>query len=140
MSEPDHGTGHGVFDRDAVRCPVAFDSEQIHALDGLSDLMAELSVGDFEAAHGGSAALLVGSGFDAVGGVEAGEIDLGFRELRIELMPDGVGNIALGVVWLDGVVGQSIDSVLLAQVLEEVLLAPAFEHAVGNLGGGEVAT
>jgi hypothetical protein len=38
------------------------------------------------------------------------------------------------------VVDQRIDRVLLTQVLEEVLLPPAFEHPVGDLDGVEIAT
>jgi hypothetical protein len=36
-------------------------------------------------------------------------------------------------------IGQGIEGVFLAQVLEEVSLAPALEHAVGHLYGGKVA-
>ena len=53
-------------------------------------------------------------------------------QLGVQRSPAGVGDLAGRVVGLGGVVDEGIEGVLLAQVLEEILLSPALEHAVGD--------
>jgi hypothetical protein len=48
-------------------------------------------------------------------------------------------DLAQGIAGRDVVLDERIEGVLLAQVLEEVFLMPAVEHAGGDLDRGEVA-
>ena len=103
--------------------------------------VAELAVGDLEAADGGPLPLGVVDHGAAVLGVQPREsLGAGLAELVGEGLAPGIGYVALRVIGLDGVVDEGVEGVLLAEVLEEVLLSPALEHAEGDLGGRQVAT
>ena len=52
---------------------------------------------------------------------------------------DTVKGADLGSVGDDLVVDEDIEGIFLAEVFEEILLAPSFEHVKGDLDGGEVA-
>lgn len=56
----------------------------------------------------------------------------GAADLLIQGPSLRVGDAAGGVVGLHLIVNEGVKQVLLTQVLEEVLLAPALEHAVGD--------
>src|SRR6266853_720465 len=51
-----------------------------------------------------------------------------------------VGDGTAGIVGFDLIIRESIDQILLPQVLEEILLAPAFEHAMSHHDGTQVPT
>src|SRR5207344_2430039 len=52
----------------------------------------------------------------------------------------GLGMERVGSLRLDPVIDECIEQELFSHVLEEVLLAPAFEHAVGDLDVTQVAS
>ena len=62
----------------------------------------------------------------------------GSTELRVRLFALRVRDAASGVSRLRAVINERIEGELLAQVLEEVLLFPAFEHPVRDLDGSQV--
>src|SRR5260370_31790064 len=49
-----------------------------------------------------------------------------------------VGDGTAGIVGFELIIRESIDQILLPQVLEEILLAPAFEHAMSHHDGTQV--
>jgi hypothetical protein len=54
--------------------------------------------------------------------------------------PSWVENITLGVVGFNLIIHERIDQILLPQALEEILLAPALEHAMSNDGDSQIPT
>src|SRR3990172_5073412 len=101
-------------------------------------LLANLAVSDLEAAHGGAAPLGVVHRRRTIGLLQLGDLGVGIPDLLVQDASLGVGHGASRVVRLDLVVGERVEQEFLAQVLEEVLLPPALEHAVGDLDVGEV--
>jgi hypothetical protein len=84
--------------------------------------------------HGGAGLLGVVQGGGTIGSPQLGQSGAGGAQLDVEDLASGVGNLTLGIVGIDVV--QRVQSVLVAQVLEEVLLPPAIEHAPRYLEGG----
>src|SRR5260370_38499515 len=58
--------------------------------------------------------------------------------LFVNGFPSRVGDRTVGVVSFDLVVRERIDNIFLPQVLEEILLAPALEHAMSNNNSTQV--
>jgi hypothetical protein len=70
-----------------------------------------------------------------MGGSDVGACKL---ELLVGFGPSWIWAFANGVIGLDVVVDESVEQKLLAHVLEEVLVAPSFEHSVGDFDGTQV--
>src|SRR5207253_201358 len=58
--------------------------------------------------------------------------------LFLDRFPRWIGDRTVGVVGFDLIVHKRIDWIFLPQVLEEILLAPAFEHAMSHNDGAQV--
>ena len=63
----------------------------------------------------------------------------GLPKFPIQQVPLWIGDFARGIVRFRGVLDERIERILLAQVLEEVLLPPALEHAVRDFNGRKIA-
>ena len=109
-----------------------------HALPGIPDFLAQLSLGGFETTHGPALVLQVGQRLQTVFGLESVQVSLGLTELGVHRGPSRVGNFAGGIVGHGGVFDQRIQGVFFAQVFEEVFLSPAIKHPIGHLGGGQI--
>src|SRR5439155_26690805 len=105
-----------------------------------SCLLAEPAMGDLEAPHGWPALFSVGRGGGTVFAFELGEIGARRTELLIQSTALGIGDGAGRVLRLDPVIDERIEQELFSHVLEEVLLSPALEHAVGDLDVAQVAS
>src|ERR1035438_8312137 len=131
--EFDHGTLTEVSDLGALGNVAAFVDEPGQAVTCGAQLLAEFAVGDLEAAHRGAALLgVVGRG-GAVVAFDLGEFDAGGADLLVQRTALGVGNRTGRIFRFDPIVHERIEQELFAHVLEEVLLSPAIEHAVGHL-------
>src|ERR1017187_6482945 len=131
--EFDHSTLTEVSDLDALGNVAAFVDEPGQAVTCGAQLLAEFAVGDLEAAHRGAALLgVVGRG-GAVVAFDLGEFDAGGTDLLVQRTALGVGNRTGRIFRFDPIVHERIEQELFAHVLEEVLLSPAIEHAVGHL-------
>jgi hypothetical protein len=69
---------------------------------------------------------------------EPDEIGAGGTDLLIQRAALGIGDGAGRILGLDPVIDERIEQELFAHVFEEVLLAPALEHAVGDLDVAQV--
>src|SRR5712692_3016322 len=136
--ELDHGALIEVADFDALGKVLAVRAELRHAIAGRAQLLAELAMGDLEAAHSRAALFGIGCGGGTVFAFEPGEIGASRTDLLIQGAALGIGDSAGRVLRLDLVIDERIEQELLPHVLEEVLLAPALEHAVGDLDVAEV--
>ena len=95
-------------------------------------------MGDLEAPHGRPALFGVVRGGGTVFAFELGEIGARRTDLLIQSAALGIGDGAGGVLQLDLVIDERIEQELFSHVLEEVLLSPALEHAVGDLDVAQV--
>src|SRR5947209_2474692 len=68
----------------------------------------------------------------AIGFLHLVEVDTRLAKLRVDGLACGIGDRTLRIVGFHLIVCQRINQELLSHVLEEVLLAPAFEHPVGD--------
>src|ERR1019366_8243506 len=98
------------------------------------------AVGDLEAPHGRPTLFGVVRGGGTVFAFELGEIDAGCTDLLVQSAVLGIGDGAGRVLRLDLVIDERIEQELFSHVLEEVLLSPALEHAVGDLDVAQVAS
>src|SRR3990167_4671662 len=119
--------------------PGAARLERSHPLESETDSSADLTVSDLEAADGAACLLGVVEGGQSVLGLEFGEGGAGLADLVVDVAAGRVWDLAQGIGGLDVVLDEGVEGVLLAEVLEEVLLPPAIEHAGGDLDWGEVA-
>ncbi len=108
------------------------------ALEEFAEVAADPSVSDLETARGGSARLRILEGGRTVLGLQLSQGGASGAQFDVQRLAGRVGDLALGVVGNDVVFDEGIEGVLLAKVLEEVLLSPAIEHALGDLDGGKV--
>jgi len=132
--ELDHGTLTEIADLDALGNVAALVDEPAQAITCRAQLFAEFAVGDFEAAHRWAVFLGVIRGSGAVLPFALGEFGAGGTDLLVQRAALGVGNRTGGIFRFDPIVHERIEEEeLLAHVLEEVLLSPAIEHAVGHL-------
>src|SRR5882757_631800 len=69
---------------------------------------------------------------------ELGEIGARRTDLLVQSAALGIGDGAGRVLRLDLVIDERIEQELFSHVLEEVLLSPALEHAVGDLDVAQV--
>src|SRR5215469_3691528 len=95
-------------------------------------------MGGFEAPHGRSALFGVVRRSDTVFAFEPAEISASDADLLVQSAMLRVGDGAGRVFWLDLVIDERIEQELFSHVLEEVLLSPALEHAVGDLDLAEI--
>jgi len=131
--ELDHRAIDDLSHRHASRHPRALRLESGEAFQR-GDQRARLGgLGDLEAAHGLAHAFDIGEGFQAVLRRQATGLDARLPQLGVERVPVRVGHLARGVGVFDGVLGERIEGVLLAHVLEEIFLTPTLEHAEGDL-------
>jgi hypothetical protein len=98
-----------------------------------AQLLAEPAVGDFEAPHGRPALFSIVRGGGTELAFELGQIGAGHTDLLIQSATLRVGDGAGRVLRLDLVIDERVEQELFSHVLEEVLLAPTLEHAVGDL-------
>ncbi len=108
------------------------------SLGGLAEGVADLAMGDLEASRRRAFGFRV---VERRAAVLLGELRLlgacGL-ELGVEVATSRIRDGSGRIVGLDGVLSQRVDFELVAHVLEEVLLPPALEHAVGDLDCLEV--
>ena len=97
-------------------------------------------MGDLEAPHCRPALFSVARRGGAVFAFEPGEIGAGHTDLLIQCAALGIGNGAGRVFRLDLVIDERIEQELFSHGLEEVLLSPALEHAVGDLDVAQVTS
>ena len=109
-----------------------------HADAGCPQLLAELAMGDLEAAHGRPPLFGIVCGSSTIFAFEPGDIGSGRADFPIQSPTLGIGDGAGWVFRLDLVIDECIEQELFAHVLEEVLLAPTLEHTVGDLDVGQV--
>jgi hypothetical protein len=76
---------------------------------------------------------------DEGGALELGDLGACLTQLGIGRRPLRVWDLARRIIRLDLVIDERIEEVFLAEVLEEILLAPPCKHPVGDLDGGKVA-
>src|SRR6516225_8618399 len=112
--------------------------EPAHARTSVAELLAEPAMGDLEAAHGRPAPLGIVRGGGAELAFEFGQIGAGRADLLVQSAALGIGDGAGWVLRLDLVIDERIEQELFAHVLEEVLLSPALEHAIGDLDVAQV--
>src|SRR5208337_3981759 len=101
-------------------------------------LLAEPAMGNLEAPHGRPTWFGVVRGGGTVFAFELGEIGAGGTDLLIQSAALRIGDGAGRVLRLDLIVDERIEQELFSHVLEEVLLSPALEHAVGDLDVAQV--
>jgi hypothetical protein len=97
-----------------------------------TELLAGLSVGDSEATLGRASGLRVVRCRGPISLFEHRSLRPDDVHLRVKGSSLGVGDGSCRVVGLHPILHEGVQVVLLAQVLEEVLLAPSLEHAVGD--------
>ena len=136
----DHGPLAEVSDLDALSNIAALLEEPCDASAGRAQPLAERAMSDLEAPHGRPALLGVVRGGGAVFAFELGEIGARRTDLLIQSAALGIGDGAGRVLRLDPVINECIEQELFSHVLEEVLLSPALEHAVGDLDVAQVAS
>src|SRR5258708_4364326 len=136
--ELDHGRLVEVADFDALGNVAALLEELRYASAGFSQLLAEPAMGDLEAPHGRPTLFGVVRGGGTVFAFELGEIGAGRMDLLIQSAALRIGDGAGRVLRLDLVIDECIEQELFSHVLEEVLLSPALEHAVGDLNVAQV--
>jgi len=95
-------------------------------------------MGDLEASHGRPTRFGIICGSGTVFAFELGEIDAGCTDLLVQSAALGVGDGAGRILRLDLVVDERIEQELFSHVLEEVLLPPALEHAVGDFDVAQI--
>src|SRR5258708_33867004 len=105
---------------------------------GWAQLVAKPAMGGLEATHGGPVLLGIVRGGGTVFAFEPGEIGTGRTDLLIQSAALGIVDGAGRVLRLDLVIDERIEQELFAHVLEEVLLSPALEHAVGDLDVAQI--
>src|SRR5215467_3483982 len=131
--ELDHGSLVEFADFDALGNLAALAKEPAHARAGAAQLLAEPAVGDLEAPHGRPALF----GIVRCGGpefaFEPGQIGAGRTDLLVQSAALRIGDGVGWVLRLDLVVDECVEQELFSHVLEEVLLPPALEHAIGDL-------
>src|SRR5204863_3462419 len=138
--ELDQGPFVEVSDFDALGNVAALLEEPRYASARCPQLLAEPAMGDLEAPHGWPAMFSVRRGGGTVFAFELGEIGARRTELLIQSAAPGIGDGAGRVLRLDPVIDERIEQELFSHVLEEVLLSPALEHAVGDLDVTQVAS
>src|SRR5262249_41426860 len=69
---------------------------------------------------------------------EPGDISAGRTDLLVQSPALGIGDGTGWVFRLDVVIDECVEQELLSDVLEEVLLSPAFEQAIGNIDVAQV--
>src|SRR5258708_39390192 len=89
-------------------------------------------MGDLEAPHGRPTLFGVVRGGGTVLAFELGEIGARRTDLLVQSAALGIGDGAGRVLRLDLVIDEGIEQELFLHVLEEVLLSPALEIAVGD--------
>ena len=109
-----------------------------HASTGCAQLLAEPAMSNLEAPHGWPTRFRIVRGGDTVFAFEPGKIDAGCADLFIQSAALRIGDGAGRVLRLDLVIDERIEQELFSHVLEEVLLSPALEHAVGDLDVAQV--
>ena len=127
-----------VSDFDALGNVAALLEELRHASAGCAQLLAEPAVGDLEALHGRPAPFGIVRSGGTIFAFEPGEIGAGRTDLLIESAALGIGDGAGRILRLDLIIDERIEQELFAHVLEEVLLSPALEHAVGDFDVAQV--
>src|SRR5262249_21235189 len=101
-------------------------------------LLAEPAMGDFEAPHGWPAPFGITRGGGTQFPFEPGDISAGRTDLLVQSPALGIGDGTGWVFRLDLVIDECVEQELFSHVLEEVLLSPAFEHAIGNIDVAQV--
>src|SRR5438105_9137316 len=95
-------------------------------------------MGNLEAAHGWAALLGIARGGSTVFAFEPAEVGTRRLDLLIQGAALGIGDSAGWVLRLDLIVDERVEQELFSHIFEEVLLAPALEHAVGDLDVAQV--
>ena len=91
-------------------------------------------MGDLETAHGRPAPFRAAHGGGIVFAFEAGEISAGRMDFPCPKRGTwGWGWCASRVLRLDLIIDERVEQEHFSHILEEVLLSPALEHAVGDL-------
>jgi hypothetical protein len=93
---------------------------------------------EFEATHGRPPLFGIVCRGSTVFAFELAEIDTRRSDLLIQAAALGIGDRAGRVFRLDLVIDECVEQELFAHVLEEVLLTPTLEHAVGDLDVAQV--
>lgn len=130
--EFDHSPLAQVLDLHARGDAATFIVEPAQMLARGAQLFAELGAGDLQAAHRRAVLLGVVCGSGCVLALDLVKHCAVGADLLVQCAPFGIGDRARGILRLDAIVHERIQKELLAHVLEEVLLPPAFEHAVSH--------
>src|SRR5262245_33943927 len=129
----DHGALVEFSDFDALGNIAALLEESVHACASFAQLLAEHAMGDLEAPHSWPAPFGITRGGGTQFPFELGDIGAGCTDLLVQSAALRIGDGTGWVFRLDLVIDECVEQELFAHVLEEVLLSPAFEHAVCDL-------
>jgi hypothetical protein len=135
--ELDDLTVDDIADRDAQRDLRTPSFERSVSTKRLAGRARKGGDGDLEAAHRAAAILAVGHGLDAVARRQRDDLGSRGTQLGVEGGSRGVGDVAIRILRLELIVDESVERVLIAQLLEEILLTPALEHPVRDLDRGQ---
>ena len=136
--ELDHGPIVEFSDFSARGNIAALIEEPQYARAGFAQLLTEAAMGDLEATHRWSVSFGIVCGGSTVFAFEPGQIGAGRTDILIQSAALRIGNGAGWILRLDLIIDERVEQELFSHVLEEILLSPTLEHAVGNLDVAQV--
>src|ERR1700680_707083 len=136
--ELDHGPLVEFSDFDALGNIAALLEESADAHAGFAQLLAEPAMRDIDAPHGRPAVFGIVRGGGTIFAFELGDIGARRADLLVQSAALRIGDGAGWTLRFDLVIDEGIEQELFPNVLEEVLLPPALEHAIGHLDVAQV--